>query len=376
MSKDCVKTYIFSRVYLLLLALLTTFSVNVSVASSKGSVNSENLGVLQFSQFYLSPQMSLQEPSRGGFELKNSWIAFRWSKGLEEKEEREQERSFLFADLAFGTADMVAPALWYAPKSQNLELTLAKINWKSSIMDFSFGLMQVPFSFEGQLNENEKLMPDTYVRSQSWFARSDYGLQMQTSYKEFLTRVMVHNGESGENLDQKTWATGLWRYQNESGFGVLLTAQVGQTDQRSSGSSLATVRSQVAAQNFVWDPGQSAKHRMGALAIYKQWNQQLILLESGRGDFIQSDEKYPFVWGHFDVVSRASEQLRFLFRYEQSQADLHMSESIIKTTGFGLSWVSAERLSSWTLWAQKHDENLHLQNDQILLQFRLSNQQQ
>ncbi len=366
------KTSIFGRVCLLpQAAILLLFCL-----TSRAQEPAENLGVLQFSQFYLSPQISAQEPSRGGFELKKSWIAFHWSKGVEDKNVVEQERSFLFADLAFGTADIVAPALWYAPKSQSLDLTLAKVTMQTSIIDFSFGLMPVPFSYEGQLDENQKLIPETYVRSQAWFARSDYGLQMQTSYKEFMTRVMVHNGESGENLDQKTWATGLWRFQNDSGFGVLLTSQVGQTDQRSSGTSLAAVRTQVSAQNFAWDPGQAAKHRMGTLAIYKQWNQQLILLESGRGDFIQNDEKYPFAWGHFDVVSRASDQLRFLFRYEQSQSDIHMSESIIKTTGFGLSWVSAERLSSWTLWAQKHDENPRLQNDQILLQFRLSNQQQ
>lgn len=313
------------------------------------------MGSFRFSEFSLSPRGRLQEPSNGGFELKESWIGFEWV--------RDESLS---GEISVGTGDLVAPAIWFENKAETLQLVRAAIRAKTPYGDFRAGLLSIPNGYEGAFPEWEWSLPETRVRAHRWFARRDYGVEFRTETKPFLSSVILHNGESGENLDQKMWVTGQWRYLNPQGVGVLATAHVGQTNPFSTGNSTA------ASENFDFDPSESAKFRHGSLALYRKWLRHLILLESGRGEILQKDEKHPFAWGHFDVCANLGGDLNLLMRYEHTQSNTKDSSSVVKSAGLGFSVSSSDRLSMVTLWANKHWESPERQNDEALLIFRLN----
>lgn len=318
----------------------------------------EQMGTFRFSEFSLSPRGHLQEPSSGGVELKESWIGFEWI--------RDESLS---GEISVGTADLVAPAIWYPEKTgSQLQLVQAAIRGKTPYLDIRAGLLPIPNGYEGAFPEWEWSLPETRARAHRWFIRRDLGVEFRAETKPFLSTVTLHNGESGENTDQKMWATGQWRYLDSFGYGILGTAEVGRTDAKSSAGSIANS----ADEGFRFDPNDAAKIRQGTLAFFRKWNRHLILLEYGRGEILQSDEKYGFAWGHFDVCANLGGDLNLLMRYEHTQSNTNDSATIVKSTGLGISVSSKDRLSMVTLWANKNSESPDRQNDEALLIFRLN----
>jgi hypothetical protein len=315
------------------------------------------MGSFRFSEFSLSPQVRVEEPSQGGFELKQSWIGFEWK--------RDESLS---GEMSFGTADLVRPAIWYPTKDGDLALVHAALKAKTQYLDVRAGLLPIPNGFEGSVPEWELSLPETRVRRHRWFTKRDVGVEFKAETKPWLTTLTIHNGESGSNLDQKTWVTGLWRYLNPQGMGALATASVGRTDARS--TTLSTAGS--ADEGFFFDPMVAAKIRQGSFALYRRWGRHLLLSEVGKGEILQNEDKHAFVWGHFDVCANLGGDLNLLLRYEQSQSDVSNTETIVRSTGFGFSVSSTDRLSSVTLWGNKNNQSPEKQDDELLLIFRLN----
>lgn len=314
------------------------------------------MGTFRFSEISLSPRGVLQEPSTGGFDLEESWISFEWS--------RDESLS---GEISFGTGDLIAPAIWYEDRPTEIQLVQAAVQARSEYLDFRAGLLRIPNGYEGAHPEWEWSLPETRARSRRWFIRRDYGVEIKAQTKPFLASLTLHNGESGPNADRKMWVTGQWRYFNSEGFGILGTAATGQTGYESTNQSTA-----LASDRFQFDALDSSKIRQGTIAFYRKWMRNLILAEFGRGEILQADQKYPFSWGHFDVCANLGGDLNLLARYEQTQASTLTPQTIVKSTGAGISVSSKDRLSSVTLWANKHTEVPEKQNDEVLLIFRLN----
>lgn len=315
------------------------------------------MGTFRFSEISLSPRARVEEPSQGGFELQQSWIGFEWK--------RDESLS---GEISFGTADLIAPAIWYPTKAGDMALVHAALKAKTPFLDIRAGVLPVPNGFEGAFPEWELLLPETRIRRHRWFTKRDVGVEFKAETKPWLTSLTVHNGESGGNLDQKVWATGLWRFQNSQGYGALATASVGRTDARSTTSSTANS----ADEGFFFDPAEASKIRQGSFALYRRWGRHLLLAEVGKGEILQLDEKHAFVWGHADVCANLGGDLNLLLRYEQSQANTQNRDTIVKSSGLGFSVSSKDRLSSITLWGNKNNQSPEKQDDELLLVFRLN----
>ena len=335
----------------------TSFFLLLTMISQLALAEGEQMGTFRFSEFSLSPRLRIEEPSQGGFELHQSWIGFEW---------KRDER--LSGEMSFGTADLVAPAIWYPTKEGDLALVQAALKARTPYMDIRAGLLPIPNGYEGSVPEWELSLPETRVRRHRWFTKRDIGVELRAETKPWLTSVTVYNGESGANLDQKVWATALWRYLNPEGMGALATATVGRTDARS--TTLSTAGS--ADEGFVFNPGEASKSRQGTLALYRRWGRHLVLAEIGKGEILQLDDKHGFNWGHFDMCANLGGDLNLLFRFEQSQSDLSDRETIVRSTGLGFSVSSSDRLSSVTLWGNKNAESPERLDDELLLMFRLN----
>ncbi len=319
----------------------------------------EQMGAFRFSEFSISPRGSVREPSEGGFELRESWIGFEWK--------RDESLS---AEVSFGTGDLIAPAIWYPAQKNQLQLVQASVQARGRHFDIRAGLLPIPNGYEGSVPEWEWALPQTRVGAARWLTRRDYGLEVRSEAKPFMTSVTLSNGESGANVDQKMWVTGQWRYLNSEGFGILGTAQVGRTDSQSTNGSAVGL---VGSEPFLFDSTKPMKLRSGTVALFRKWNRHLLLAEMGRGEILQSDEKNPFAWGHMDVSANLGGDVNILMRYEASQANTKEPLSVVRSGGLGVSITSPDRLSLVTLWANKIWESPQVQNDEALLIFRLNN---
>lgn len=338
-------------------ALIFISSIFLTLLTSLGAhAEGEKAGKFDFSEFTLSPRAYTQEPGQNGFELKESWISFRW-----------QRDESLDAEIGVGTGDLIAPAVWFNPKAETIELTKAFVRARTPYLDIRAGILEIPFGYEGAFPEWEWQLPISMARQNRWFIRRDYGIEFRAEHQPYLTTLTIHNGESGPNTDGKMWVTGQWRFLTSDGIGALLSGQVGQT--KASSTTDSTAQSD---QGFVFDPTQDAKIRQFSLALFRRWHRHLILAEYGRGDILQNSNTNSFAWGHVDGSWNVSGDLSLLGRFEQTQSNTRESDTIKKSYGAGVSVTSSDRLSLVTLWLNKNEESPSVNNDEALLLFRLN----
>lgn len=315
----------------------------------------ERMGVFRFSDFSMSPRISVAEPSSGGITLKESWIGFEWVKDEN-----------LRAELSFGTADLRAPAIWFSSDDQELEIIEAYVEGRSDYLDIRAGFLDIPHGYEGSVPEWEWMIPATRARRMGWFIRRDYGLEIKAQRGRFTTSFTVHNGESASNDDQKMWYTGLWRVQGDQGWGVLWTASFGLT------TPVSTAGSEAATEGFIFDKTKAAKIRMGTMALFRKWDRNFALIEYGRGDAIQNEIKNPYEWGHVDMSYNLSEDIHILGRYEKNHSNLKLKSTIKNSYGLGFAFSSKDRLSMMSLYVIKNQELNQTTNDELLFTFRLN----
>jgi hypothetical protein len=318
------------------------------------AAKAETLGKFRFSEIFLSPRLRFQEP--GGFELQQSELSMEW--------ERDHQFRGVFA---LGTGDYLQPPIWYTQQKKDFAVTQAWVEVLSFYGDFRAGLLPVPLGFEGAYPLWNSILPESAVRAANWMQRRDLGVQFHFFAAPWRTQITVHNGEVGENKDGALWVSGLWEYKNSEGVGVLLTASTGRTKSASTSASLAN---SVGLFNF--NPAESAKHRLAVLSIFREDRRNLFLLELGRGELVQENQKSPWSWSRADLSWNFYNDVNVLFRYEGTQADLLNSATATRTGGLGFVFSSKDNLQSLTLYGAHHQEIPEINNDEYWMIFRLN----
>ena len=339
----------------LILILILVSECLFSVRAFAQADEFETMGKFRFMDLFISPRLRLQEPGNGGFELEQSYLGFEWSRD-------EQVR----AVFKYGTGDLVAPAVWYPKPVATYGLAEAYLELKGELADFRAGLLTVPLGFEGTFKEWNSILPESNMRRRGWLPKRDYGLQFSWDSKPWATQLTVHNGESGPNSDRWMWVSGLWKYRGGDGYGALASASVGHTRSDSTlGSTAATI------EKFNFDVAESAKIRYGVLSLFKEDRRNLFLIEAGRGEIVQGESKGPYAFGRADFSWNIHQDTNLLLRYEQTQANLDLSSTIVKSTGLGLVFSSRDNLQSLTFYGSHNVEDPEVQNDEYWVIFRL-----
>lgn len=323
------------------------------------SARGEQMGEFSFSEISLSPRAVVREPSQGGFTLEESWLSIDW---------RRDEN--LRGEISFGTSDLIRPALFYTPTTDQISLVEAFLEARTQWVDVRAGLLPIATSYENSVPEWEWYLPATRVRERAWFTRRDIGVQLEVRKRPYLTQLSIYNGEGSANLDKKIWYSGLWSYQDGKGWGATLTASVGKTSRES--TDPGTGANAAATEGFVFDPLKASQIRYANLAVFKKWLRSIVLAEYGRGDVEQDDTKNPFQWGHFDVSYNLGGDLNLLARFEQSQSDLKRAETRVNSTSLGFTVSSSDRLSSVTFIGTSNKEKVEVPSDELHLIFRLN----
>lgn len=323
--------------------------------------DTESLGHFRFYDLFLSPELHLQEPGNGGFEIKNSWIGFEWKRD-----------NFVTGILKLGSSDLMRSPIWFSPQAKpDFTVVEAWIEGRSDVGDVRAGLLSIPQGFEGTFPEWNSVLPESRVHREGWVVQRDYGLQFRWDTKPWATSVTVHNGEAGANTDRWMWLSSNWQYKNDEGFGLLLSATFGNTRPDSTATSVAATDAL-----FRFDPSKDARIRYAILSLFREERRSLFLIEAARGDIVQNDfpgdEKRPFGWGRSDICWNFGGDVSLLLRYEATQADMKNRDTLKSSTGLGLVVASADNLQSLTLYGQHNQEGINESpNDEFWLIFRL-----
>ncbi|MGE0526459.1 MAG: hypothetical protein AB7G93_03720 [Bdellovibrionales bacterium] len=248
----------------------------------EGAVLREDIGELKIHDLLLRPTFLLREPGDGSFGIGESSFALRW----------ELEKSFAGV-IRIGPESLLNPLARYeAAVNDDVMLVEAFAELNSVYGRFRMGRLPVEFGYEGSLWERYLVFPRSLLfRSRTMMLR-DVGGSYEIEHNSWYTTIVVHNGESRDDVDGRAWYTARWGYRREK-FEVGLAGQTGSTKTEAtlnSGDTLAGV-----------DPTHEAKWRIGGLytAVHNKgfdWT-----LEFYMGEREQDQDVGKFLAGHTDV---------------------------------------------------------------------------
>jgi hypothetical protein len=322
----------------------------------------ENLGTFRFSEFSLKPLLHLQEDNNSQFTVQTTYLGFEWKRD-----------ETLRGQLLLGSSDMIQPAVWFGPSTlPAFGIVEAYLEGRSPIGDFRAGLVDLEQGYEGAVPEWAWVLPPTHFHQNGWLINRDFGFQFRFATYPFRTLFTVSNGEStATNPDNKFWYSALWELKNSDGYGILLTAEVGNTTAASTNNPVSpSVASSL--YKFVFNPALDSKIRIGTLAFFRDDGHSLYLIEGGSGDILQSGQSHSFSFGHADVAWHVGGDTHLLARVEQDQSNMSDYSTAVTSSSLGVMLTSKDKLQSFTLMATYNQNATNFPSNELQMIFRLN----
>lgn len=283
----------------------------------------ERIGTLEVYDVFLEPQFHYLETRTGGFEPGNSLISFRWLRD-----------DAISAVVTAGTEQLVGRPRRYRSGTE-AEFTLAEafIEARSTIGDFRFGRVPLPFGTESGRGEARLRLPRSMIHRERYVGLRDQGLSYAIENNGFFSEWAVHNGEGGPDLDNQMWFTSRWGWQGGSGLYLGVSGIAGRTTPE---STQVADGSRTAVQAGL-DPNQSSKQRFGNAFV--EWDARPFgaVLEGTLGESEQAEEIRRLRAGHLDLFYSWSRQLGLLARYNVLDPDHRAKGDRQEETTFGVA---------------------------------------
>ncbi len=313
---DRILVLLFARVVLLGAALLCVVRAQAAL--------DERVGVLSVHDLYLEPQFRYYETRRGGFAAGNSLISIRWARD-----------EVISGVVTAGTDELLGRPTRYVP-AQEAEFTLAEafIEARSSLGDFRFGRVALPFGTESGRSEARLRLPRSMVVREGWIGLRDQGLAFNVENEGFSSEWAVHNGEGGPDLDNQSWFTARWSWTGPSGFGLGFSGTAGRTKPASTQDA---ARSRTAAEAGL-DPDRSSKQRFGNVFVEWEGRPLALVAEATFGEVEQSATITRVRGGHMDLIYSWSPQIGVLARHDILDPSDRVKGDRQDETTVGLSW--------------------------------------
>lgn len=334
------------------------FSLLLLVAFLPRTFAQERIGTLMVSDLYLEPRFLYQEGESGGFSAGNSLVSFSWVRD-----------EVISATVTAGTRELVGRPRRFLVESED-ELTLAEayIEARSTLGTFRFGRVPIPFGTEGGRAESNLKFRRSLLFRDGWIGLRDQGLSYRIDHKNFFNEWAIHNGESGEDLDNQTWFTGRWGWTNDK----IYTGFSGSTGR----TTPASTQDATASRTYLdagLDPNTGSRLRF-ANAFF-EWDDRIFSfeIEGTLGDTRQVGQSASLTAAHADVQYRIKNNFSVLGRYDILEPNNKMADDETEETTLGFSYRGWYETSTLYLFATRvREQGNEDSNHQILLIWRLS----
>jgi hypothetical protein len=316
----------------------------------------EQLGTLEVEDLTLRAAGLVREGQYAEFNLRESIVGFRWT----------LDRS-LQAKIALGSLSLLnVPARFAATSSQDLGMVEAYGEYLSPYGEFRMGLIPLEHGLGGLAREADLQLGRSLIYSRRVVGLRDYGASFHTEHKGYYTRMTIHNGEGGENLDGRMWMTAHWGWTDHEKVNVGFSGTTGTTKPLSTSTSGDTL----AGVNHTLE----AKWRMGTGFAHwapHRWNVAL----SGSWGEVEQDNKLgrKFISGSFDLGYDLTPNFGFLGRFDYF--DPNDKVRVDGEKEISVAWVWRSREGNSRLYAvatRIEEEGPRINNDEFRLIWQMT----
>lgn len=320
-----------------LVLLATTLQGTVLAAELGGTVD--------WDQLWLESGARLAEPRDGEFTLNGARLGARWT--FED----------VSARVGLGTRNLVARA-WRYPGSSvergtDIVVVDAWLNWRTSVGDWRFGQQDVAFGIEAP-DDSQRRWTRSLILRRGLVALRDLGLGYRVQAGNLTSQWLVHNGESGSDLDRETWFTAHVEWENRSDKSLWRLTLSGQTG-RTTSASTAPSGSTSSALELI--PGERSHIRWAALGLLSRFQVGAETFEwmgeSFAGEITQDSRSRRWRSARSDFTWESNPRWAWLLRYEMEDQDLHRWLDSRQEASVGVQFYSLSRTGRALLVATK-----------------------
>ncbi len=314
----------------------------------------EQLGNLKVDNLVVRPQVRLLEPGKSNFELGESLFSVRWDMDTR-----------IGAVFTVGAKDLIGTSAHFASTvNQDLGFIEAYGEYNFDYGVIRAGLQPVAFGFEGMIGEADLDMPRSLLYQNRIVPLRDIGLSYGVQHNGFFTRLMVHNGESGANADDRPWYTAKWGWEKSNRWLLGFAGQTGSTKPASTSLSADTLAGV--------DPTKSALWRLGGPFVVWTPHRWRLAFEAHLGELDQDKDLRKFSAGYLSLNYLGP--VWFVgFRYDQFDPNHDVSGNMSRQLNLTLGRLSERRTSRLFLVLSKvFEESKQIPNDELRLVWHLT----
>ncbi|RME16061.1 MAG: hypothetical protein D6797_05340, partial [Bdellovibrio sp.] len=185
--------------------------------SSSSLFASESLGEFFFNEIHLKPQLAFQNNEDVAFSLQDAYVRFLW------KIESEVQVHWLLGEGSLKGA----PVFLSSNTDTPVDLLEGYGVFLGHYGQVQMGLLPVGFGYEGALPESHLFFLRSPLFEKRILGLRDWGVKFLLHNKGYYTSLMVHNGEGGEQKDNRMFFTAKWGWRDNQRVDLGISAQVG-----------------------------------------------------------------------------------------------------------------------------------------------------
>jgi len=330
------------------------FVLSMSVAVARGAVIHEDIGELKIHDLLLRPSFLLKEPKQGFFSIGESSFALKWV--LEER---------FSSVIRIGPRSLLNPLARYSDTvSDEVTLVEAFAQYEDDYGRLRLGRLPVEFGLEGRMWERHLIFPRSLLFKKRAMMLRDVGASYDISHNNWYTGVTVHNGESDQTSDGRTWYTARWGFRDQN-FELGLAGQTGSTKPdvtNNSNDTLANV-----------DPTREAKWRIGGLFSAIQRRRWQWAFEFYGGELEQQDHVEKYLTGHTDFGYEFSKTYSAYMRFDFFDPWMNKNGNSTREISLAVVMSNSTKSSNLILVGTKvFEESPQIANDELRLIWSLS----
>lgn len=293
----------------------------------------DQLGTLKLSDFMLEPTWSSDAyTSPRGFTAGRSYVGVTWTSDR-----------IVSAKIAMGTRRMLIVPSRLGSDDTSFGFVEAYAQADTNYGLIRAGLIPIFFGHEAGQYEHQNLFPNSLLFQNRLILRRDQGASYAISYNDFHTFFAVHNGEAGNDLDDRYWVTGRWSYTGPAKSEMGVSGTAGRTVDR-----FTLVEERIRAGNIffgfdIYGLGLAVEGTMAAHFARQDFSKQML------------------AW-HADASLPVSQALGMQLRYDFLDPDHSTRNDTRKDLSFGFNWHNQYKTSTLfvlgtTSWMEGEPQN-------------------
>ena len=326
------------------IATIVFLALGVTAADGFSQTNH----TIQIKQVLIEPFFAVSNGDEPEFGLQNALVSAAWDVNTETR-----------AVLTLGKSNLIgAPSRFGSAADDEFGIAEGFVEWheewRGKSSHLRFGLLPLEFGLESGGQEGRRDLSPSLLYQTRVIGLRDFGLQYSSGYRQYYAHATIHNGESGQDLDEKLWITARFGWSRIGGSQNTANSvwDIGFGASTGSTSAVSTFQVGNPSVDTLFDPTLGACWRlmvwyMKTPGFFGLLHEKLRTeVEIYLGQVVQGSFENELLGGRWDIGYRWSDRISLGMRFDSIDPDRKRAGDEVRQLVAALSFGDKEGAQS------------------------------